>query len=24
VIDNSGAREETRHQVEALWPVISR
>lgn len=24
VIDNSGSREETRRQVEALWPEISR
>jgi len=24
VIDNSGGREETRRQVEAIWPEISR
>jgi dephospho-CoA kinase len=24
VIDNSGSREETREQVETLWPQISR
>ena len=24
VIDNSGGREETRRQVEAIWPEVSR